>query len=1035
MEFPADIQSPAGRAAQSGGESTPQPPKTVLPYRGLLKQNGQKEETPAPKKAQGSTVPIPASPVTPAAQSVVPLLPASAASSTTRSETKFVSRSSATPTQVTDRPGTEAEHSGKRRKQSSEEATEARHAKEGIAAPPQAREPGGGTAKSGLAPSGDRRASNSGGAVSSKLQQEIHFKAKQEAKLSQLAQLNHALSYKSELNARQLAQVQYRARQGYTAETVQSTWAPGPLFMRSALIWSAGFTNELRRLDRLSEAGLIPPPGSSEAQALAQDGSVGTAATTAAEPSAEKSQQRRGSKAGSVDSKAATSGSSTALKRAPSIYDHSTTSSTTMQAGHKKVAPMKARVAEAAMPSASSESSSSTTAAGSGGALPFLSPAESVAANAAAAAALLTYQGLNNVAAPLPAHVQAAYQLQQMQQQAGAATMITLAPSSSGAASAAQTPTAGSAASSLFSSAQSAATNTSGKGKKRKNNKGDASTTAAQTATTTTIRGPFIPIAVPSSPDLAGASTASASSSSGASSSELSSGSNVNNSFSSSFPSTLSVAIVPVTASGVPLPLPLPSALHTASSSLLLPRLNSGPLNPMSMSLGGSLAGTPSTRSASAAAFTSAASLGGGVVGISPTAFAVNASLSALSPSFVMAGSSSASGGGTGLLIGDGASAAALPSAGKKTSNKKKAAATSSSSSSSSSGHAASASSFFVSSSSSSTAAARPPVVPPPIATKAPYNNTASSSSSPQPHLLQPSPTGKTVMDRARLRVADAQDIPAIMTMIRELAAFEGEPAAVKVNEGILLRDGFGEAPVFHVLLAELPQSLAVALTAAEAVRESLASVSNVAGGSGDNSTAAGTPTAASSLSVSHHGFSLSDAATTAAASAANPVVPLHTLARFPTSILAAPSSASSSSLLPVEAHSSSTAASLASSLPLGAGYSDYEHGEAYVPVAMAFCHTAYSTWEGRVLYLEDLYVSPPFRRQGLSSLLFTALARAAQVAKCARVQWTTLKWNDGAIRAYNALGASRMGEWEIFRLYSQDIKRIAGMTSVQVEQ
>jgi diamine N-acetyltransferase len=100
----------------------------------------------------------------------------------------------------------------------------------------------------------------------------------------------------------------------------------------------------------------------------------------------------------------------------------------------------------------------------------------------------------------------------------------------------------------------------------------------------------------------------------------------------------------------------------------------------------------------------------------------------------------------------------------------------------------------------------------------------------------------------------------------------------------------------------------------------------------------------------------------------------------------------------------------------------------------MAFCYAAYSTWEGRVLFLEDLYVSPPFRRQGISGALFTALARAAYAARCARMQWTVLDWNEGAIRAYTApaIGATHMAGWDIYRLYAPDIKRVAEVAHVE---
>lgn len=52
------------------------------------------------------------------------------------------------------------------------------------------------------------------------------------------------------------------------------------------------------------------------------------------------------------------------------------------------------------------------------------------------------------------------------------------------------------------------------------------------------------------------------------------------------------------------------------------------------------------------------------------------------------------------------------------------------------------------------------------------------------------------------IRPATPADVPTILRFIRELAAFEREPDAVKATEEDLLRDGFGEAPYFKVLVA-----------------------------------------------------------------------------------------------------------------------------------------------------------------------------------------------------------------------------------------
>lgn len=53
------------------------------------------------------------------------------------------------------------------------------------------------------------------------------------------------------------------------------------------------------------------------------------------------------------------------------------------------------------------------------------------------------------------------------------------------------------------------------------------------------------------------------------------------------------------------------------------------------------------------------------------------------------------------------------------------------------------------------------------------------------------------------LRPAEPADVPLILAFIRELAEYEREPEAAVATEADLLRDGFGDRPRFHVVIAE----------------------------------------------------------------------------------------------------------------------------------------------------------------------------------------------------------------------------------------
>ncbi len=53
------------------------------------------------------------------------------------------------------------------------------------------------------------------------------------------------------------------------------------------------------------------------------------------------------------------------------------------------------------------------------------------------------------------------------------------------------------------------------------------------------------------------------------------------------------------------------------------------------------------------------------------------------------------------------------------------------------------------------------------------------------------------------IRAATVQDAPLIYRMIRELAEFERESHLCVIEEGDLVRDGFGDDPKFSALIAE----------------------------------------------------------------------------------------------------------------------------------------------------------------------------------------------------------------------------------------
>ena len=92
------------------------------------------------------------------------------------------------------------------------------------------------------------------------------------------------------------------------------------------------------------------------------------------------------------------------------------------------------------------------------------------------------------------------------------------------------------------------------------------------------------------------------------------------------------------------------------------------------------------------------------------------------------------------------------------------------------------------------------------------------------------------------------------------------------------------------------------------------------------------------------------------------------------------------------------------------------EIGERLVAFALFF--TNFSTFLGRPgLYLEDLFVEPEHRGQGIGEALLTRLAQLAVERGCGRFEWSVLDWNENAIRFYERLGAKLLPDWRICRI------------------
>jgi GNAT superfamily N-acetyltransferase len=85
-----------------------------------------------------------------------------------------------------------------------------------------------------------------------------------------------------------------------------------------------------------------------------------------------------------------------------------------------------------------------------------------------------------------------------------------------------------------------------------------------------------------------------------------------------------------------------------------------------------------------------------------------------------------------------------------------------------------------------------------------------------------------------------------------------------------------------------------------------------------------------------------------------------------------------------------------------------------------------FSTWDGvHGIYLEDLYVTPEQRGNGLGKQLLEALAQECIAKGYTRLQWWVLNWNEPSIGFYRSLGAIPMDEWTVMRVADEALAKL----------
>lgn len=97
----------------------------------------------------------------------------------------------------------------------------------------------------------------------------------------------------------------------------------------------------------------------------------------------------------------------------------------------------------------------------------------------------------------------------------------------------------------------------------------------------------------------------------------------------------------------------------------------------------------------------------------------------------------------------------------------------------------------------------------------------------------------------------------------------------------------------------------------------------------------------------------------------------------------------------------------------------EHKSKDGHTVVGYGLYFYTYSTWMGRSVYLEDLYVMPEFRGKGIGKALMCKVAKVAAEKQCMRLNLAVLDWNSPARDFYAAKGAQDLTDtkgWHFIR-------------------
>jgi GNAT superfamily N-acetyltransferase len=94
-------------------------------------------------------------------------------------------------------------------------------------------------------------------------------------------------------------------------------------------------------------------------------------------------------------------------------------------------------------------------------------------------------------------------------------------------------------------------------------------------------------------------------------------------------------------------------------------------------------------------------------------------------------------------------------------------------------------------------------------------------------------------------------------------------------------------------------------------------------------------------------------------------------------------------------------------------------------PAGYAFFFNCYSTFRGRGLFLEDLFVRSQYRGKKVGDKLLSHVAAVAREEDCFGIMLNVLAWNRPAIQFFENHGAKFLDDWKTACLDGEDLRTL----------